>query len=229
VQGAGQQNIAAGENLSQNAASSRSGGSFSFSGENSGGTPSQTDSLGGSPSGSAPDHLDRAQSAQSGAASGAQAQEMASPISARSPSVTRDSPRFSAGGSTPGSSTSTPSATSSATPGRADPLHPTNPDTAASGAADSTSADARFSLPSNSAPPPVASPPRTRASREIVKPREYKDGTVRWLLSCTTSAEPKNLSSALTDPNWMGAMDEEFGALMQNNTWKLVPPHRGKM
>jgi hypothetical protein len=26
----------------------------------------------------------------------------------------------------------------------------------------------------------------------------------------------------------MGAMDEEFGALMQNNTWKMVPPHRGK-
>jgi hypothetical protein len=63
VQGAGQQNITAGENLSRNAALSRSGGSFSFSGENSGGTPSQTDSLGGSPSGSAPDLLDHTQSA----------------------------------------------------------------------------------------------------------------------------------------------------------------------
>jgi hypothetical protein len=64
----------------------------------------------------------------------------------------------------------------------------------------------------------VASPPRTRASRGIVKPREYKDGTVRWLLSWTT-AKPANLSSALTD--------EEFGALMNNKTWRLVPPQIG--
>jgi histone deacetylase 1/2 len=76
----------------------------------------------------------------------------------------------------------------------------------------------------------VASPPprpNTRASKGIVKPREYKDGTVRWLLSCTAD-EPTNLQSALDDPNWRGAMDEEFDALMKNNTWKLVPPRAGK-
>jgi histone deacetylase 1/2 len=77
---------------------------------------------------------------------------------------------------------------------------------------------------------PVASPrphPNTRSSKGIVKPREYKDGTVRWLLTCTTD-EPANLQSALADPNWRGAMDEEFDALMNNKTWKLVPPREGK-
>jgi histone deacetylase 1/2 len=56
-----------------------------------------------------------------------------------------------------------------------------------------------------------------------VKPHEYKDGTVRWLLSSATD-EPPNLQSALADPNWKGAMDEEFDALMKIKTWKLVPP-----
>jgi histone deacetylase 1/2 len=60
-----------------------------------------------------------------------------------------------------------------------------------------------------------------------VKPRQYKDGIVRWLLTCTAD-EPANLQSALADPNWRGAMDEEFDALMKNKTWKLVPPREGK-
>jgi histone deacetylase 1/2 len=60
-----------------------------------------------------------------------------------------------------------------------------------------------------------------------VKPREYKDGTIRWLLTATTD-EPANLQSALADPNWKGAMDEEYDALMHNRTWKLVPPREGK-
>jgi histone deacetylase 1/2 len=28
-------------------------------------------------------------------------------------------------------------------------------------------------------------------------------------------------------PEWKEAMDEEYGALMRNNTWKLVPPRSG--
>ncbi|KAK1661599.1 hypothetical protein QYE76_049758 [Lolium multiflorum] len=39
--------------------------------------------------------------------------------------------------------------------------------------------------------------------------------------------EPANLQAALDDPNWRGAMDEEFDALMKNKTWKLVPPRDG--
>jgi histone deacetylase 1/2 len=31
----------------------------------------------------------------------------------------------------------------------------------------------------------------------------------------------------LADPHWQGAMDEEYNALMQNKTWRLVPPQRG--
>jgi histone deacetylase 1/2 len=69
--------------------------------------------------------------------------------------------------------------------------------------------------------------PNTRASKGIVKPREYKDGTVRWLLTAATD-EPANLQSALADPNWKEAMDEEYDALIRNRTSKLVPPREGK-
>jgi hypothetical protein len=86
------------------------------------------------------------------------------------------------------------------------------------------------SAPSGYVRPPVAPSvrPVTRASKGIVKPREYKGGTVRWILSCA-SAEPTNISDALQGPNWRSAMNEEFDALQRNNTWRLVPSHQGKM
>ena len=34
---------------------------------------------------------------------------------------------------------------------------------------------------------------------------------------------PKNLIHALRDPNWKQAIQEEFNALIENNTWDLVP------
>lgn len=34
---------------------------------------------------------------------------------------------------------------------------------------------------------------------------------------------PKNLVEALNDPNWKSAMVDEYNALIENNTWKLVP------
>ena len=34
---------------------------------------------------------------------------------------------------------------------------------------------------------------------------------------------PKTYRSALADPNWRAAMDEEFRTLQQNSTWELVP------
>ena len=36
--------------------------------------------------------------------------------------------------------------------------------------------------------------------------------------------EPTSLSKAKKDPRWHQAMQEEFQALMDNHTWKLVPP-----
>ena len=36
------------------------------------------------------------------------------------------------------------------------------------------------------------------------------------------SPVPKSYRSALADPNWRAAM-EEYGALLSNNTWDLVP------
>jgi len=41
--------------------------------------------------------------------------------------------------------------------------------------------------------------------------------------STTPSPIPKTYRSALADPNWRAAMEEEFSALMSNNTWDLVP------
>jgi len=37
------------------------------------------------------------------------------------------------------------------------------------------------------------------------------------------SLVPKTFRSALADPNWRAAMEEEHGALLQNHTWDLVP------
>lgn len=34
---------------------------------------------------------------------------------------------------------------------------------------------------------------------------------------------PANYQSALVDPNWRAAMVEEYKALMDNDTWQLVP------
>ncbi|KAK1648882.1 hypothetical protein QYE76_066687 [Lolium multiflorum] len=190
------------------------------SGENSSGARSHDDSLTRSPSGSARISSDPGAPAASPAGSATHARERGvSP-------VTRSPPGSTVFASPACSPQATHSATPSSTRASSDPLYhapigsPAAPDSVVS------SPVAGSSMPSPPVLQPVASPPRTRASRGIVKPREYKDGTVRWLLSCTTD-EPANLSSALTDSNWKGAMDEEFGALMKNKTWRLVPPRSG--
>jgi hypothetical protein len=38
-----------------------------------------------------------------------------------------------------------------------------------------------------------------------------------------SSSLPKSYKSALLDPNWAAAMKDEYDALIQNNTWQLVP------
>jgi hypothetical protein len=37
------------------------------------------------------------------------------------------------------------------------------------------------------------------------------------------SPVPKTFRSALADPNWRAAMEEEHSALLKNHTWDLVP------
>lgn len=38
------------------------------------------------------------------------------------------------------------------------------------------------------------------------------------------SPVPRTYRAALADPNWHDAMQEEYSALLANNTWDLVPP-----
>jgi hypothetical protein len=41
--------------------------------------------------------------------------------------------------------------------------------------------------------------------------------------SPTPSLIPSSIRAALTDPNWHVAMEDEYGALMSNGTWDIVP------
>jgi histone deacetylase 1/2 len=83
----------------------------------------------------------------------------------------------------------------------------------------------------SSAPVPDASssvvPPRTRFQQGIRQPKVRNDGIVRWLL-LTSTGETENLNEALTDANWKSAMQDEYDALIANNTWHLVPPSPNK-
>jgi hypothetical protein len=45
--------------------------------------------------------------------------------------------------------------------------------------------------------------------------------------SPTLSLIPSSVRAALTDPNWRAAMEDEYGALMSNGTWDLVPRPQG--
>ena len=78
-------------------------------------------------------------------------------------------------------------------------------------------------------------PPRmtTRAQRGISKPTVYKDGTLRYdkhfkFANFASTGEPPNLTEALGYDNWKNAMNIEYHALMKNQTWRLVPPKRGR-
>jgi hypothetical protein len=69
----------------------------------------------------------------------------------------------------------------------------------------------------------VAAPPRTRLQDGIRKPKHYIDGIIQYAYSLN-SGEPYNLQEALSNPQWKATMDDEYGALMRNKTWALVPP-----
>ncbi|KAL6329335.1 hypothetical protein AAG906_017638 [Vitis piasezkii] len=55
----------------------------------------------------------------------------------------------------------------------------------------------------------------TRSKSGICKKKTY-------LISLM--AEPRTVKQALQDPNWKLAMDQEYQALLKNQTWSLVPP-----
>jgi hypothetical protein len=41
-------------------------------------------------------------------------------------------------------------------------------------------------------------------------------------------SDPQSHSEASRNPLWEAAMDEEYSALMDNNTWDLVPLSKGR-
>jgi hypothetical protein len=45
--------------------------------------------------------------------------------------------------------------------------------------------------------------------------------------SPTPSLIPSSARAALADPHWRAAMEEEYGALISNGTWELVPRPQG--
>jgi hypothetical protein len=54
----------------------------------------------------------------------------------------------------------------------------------------------------------------------------------RLILTATTTSPtpsliPSSIRAVLTDPNWRVAMENEYGAVMSNGTWDLVPRPQG--
>jgi hypothetical protein len=45
--------------------------------------------------------------------------------------------------------------------------------------------------------------------------------------SLTPSPIPSSVRATLADPNWRAAMEDEYGTLMSNGTWDLVPRPQG--
>jgi hypothetical protein len=133
----------------------------------------------------------------------------------------------------------TPPSPASASSSHASSSHANDPP---SPAASSSHVESRAASPSP-APTPIRTPgravqshvsaaappagPRTRLQQGIRQPKKYTDGTVCYGMLASTG-EPRNLSTALNDPHWHAAMQEEYNALMENQTWTLVPSRSNK-
>lgn len=84
---------------------------------------------------------------------------------------------------------------------------------------------------SSAVPTTVTAPrPHTRLQSGIRKDKIYTDGTIRYDKQSyfTLTGEPQNLEEAFTHKDWKNAMDLEYMALMKNNTWRLIPPKKGR-
>ncbi|KAK1610461.1 hypothetical protein QYE76_034134 [Lolium multiflorum] len=79
---------------------------------------------------------------------------------------------------------------------------------------------------------PFSGRPHTRLQSGISQPKQIIDGRVRYdrvrFANYSSTGEPTSIGEALADPKWKAAMDEEYQALKQNNTWHLVPAGVGK-
>ncbi|KAL4570097.1 hypothetical protein LXL04_025748 [Taraxacum kok-saghyz] len=83
-------------------------------------------------------------------------------------------------------------------------------------------------------PPPSPPPPTPAATTSTFHPRRTRKPNKKYFndnLINTTSLhpippalEPSTHTQALKDPKWRHAMESEFNALIQNQTWELVPP-----
>jgi hypothetical protein len=74
------------------------------------------------------------------------------------------------------------------------------------------------SVPSSTSP----SLSRTRLQNQIVKHKKLFPSMIRYANYCSTGG-PESLQEALNDPLWKKEIDEEYSALMRNQTWHLVP------
>ena len=63
----------------------------------------------------------------------------------------------------------------------------------------------------------------TRGQHEIYKPNSKYSSQAFRVISSSPSLVPKNPISALRDPNWKFTMQVEHDALIEYDTWELVP------
>jgi len=69
--------------------------------------------------------------------------------------------------------------------------------------------------------------PKTRLKSDIVKPAKLFPGMVRYGNWCA-SGEPSGHLEAMGEERWKKAMDDEYAALIKNNTWHLFKAPAGK-
>jgi len=105
-------------------------------------------------------------------------------------------------------------------------------------ASSSSASPSVSSSPISLSPTPCPAPTRihpmvTRVQNQVVLPRVFTDGRIRYpisraLLAVQDSefAEPTCFSNDIKIPEWRQAMQTEFNALLQNQTWTLVPPQQ---
>jgi hypothetical protein len=74
---------------------------------------------------------------------------------------------------------------------------------------------------------PTAHQYGTRLKHNIRQLKARTDGTVTYSAIHSSDAEPTSHVMAMNHPLWRAAMNDEFWALMKNQTWHLVPPHPG--
>ena len=78
-------------------------------------------------------------------------------------------------------------------------------------------------------PAPPTTPPVAPPSAPVVRTMTHSQtGSLRTVQCYGFSASvalpiPANYRSALADPNWRAAMAEEYKALIDNGTWRLIP------